>query len=210
MIAASLLMAVSCLAQAPQPGESAPQAAEAAPQASEPAPQESQSVIALSRSEFGSECGIRNTSYATAVAFSRSPGGEWLSVSPSSGGGTVEMARIWHVTNWMVDMHGTLGAGMSSMHSAQMCFDADGRIRRILDRYTDAVRCGCLRLTSLTYAEDGRMMRRQQMFVSSRTGGHMEPPPAAESFPEVWQFRRLDQLPFYSLLKAEVGREPAQ
>jgi len=33
------------------------------------------------------------------------------------------------------------------------------------------------------------------------TGAPMAAPEAAKGFPEVWEFRRVEQLPFYSLLK---------
>ncbi len=62
-------------------------------------------------------------------------------------------------------------------------------------------RCNWVRFTSLTYAPDGRVTRREQRYVGMNTGAEIAPPEAAKEFPEVWEYRRVDQLPFYSLVK---------
>ena len=166
------MLAASCLAQAQHGGDDF---------------HGSQSAIARTRSEFGRECGIGDTSDEVAAEFVRSPEGEW-SAGGGAGGGLVETARLCHEKNWMVAMHGELGAGMPSMHSGQMCFDAQGRVTRILDRYMDVLRCGCQRLTTFAFAGDGKLTGWEQTFVDLRTGAAIKPPPDAEDYPRVWEF----------------------
>ena len=190
-IAVVLWMAASCVAQKPLPGDGDFHGAH--------------SAIAVSRSEFGSECGIQDTSDPAAAEFSRSPEGEWSAASSSTGGEVVETARLWHETNYMLDLHGVLGSGMSSMHSGLMCFDAQGQLTRAFDRYMDALRCGCQRLTTITYAADGTLTGWEQKFVDLRTRDLVKPPADTKDFPDVWEFHRMDQLPFYSLLKLKQG-----
>lgn len=164
---------------------------------------QSQGVVPSSRTMFGAECGIRDTSTQSALAFARSAEGEWSAVSAERGGGSNDdmVARLWRETNWMVDLHGALGQGMSVMHTGQLCFDGQGRITRMIDRYMAMAQCGCMRFTALTFAPDGRATRREQRFVSVATGVEIAEPDVAQDFPPVWEFRRVEQLPFYSLLK---------
>lgn len=188
-IAVVLLIAASCAAQGPLPGEGDFQGLH--------------SATAVSRSEFGGECGIQDTSDSAAVKFSGSPDGEW---SPGgSSRGIAEAARLWHETNYMVDMHGAPGPGMSSMHSGMMCFDAQGRVTRIFDRYMDVLGCGCQRLTTFAFAGDGKLTGWDQTFVDLKTEAAIKPPQDAQDYPKVWEFHRLDELPFYSLMKESTG-----
>ncbi len=90
---------------------------------------------------------------------------------------------------------------MATMHTGQMCFDPQGHIAYMIDRFVEMAECGCMRFTSLTFATDGRVTRREQRFVAVATGSEIEAPEAAKRFPEVWDFRTLQQLPFYSLMK---------
>ena len=87
------------------------------------------------------------------------------------------------------------------MHTGQMCFDGQGRITLMIDRYMEMAQCRCLRFTSLAFAADGKVTKREQSFVSVMTNAPMDMPDAAKGFPDVWEFRKVEQLPFYSLLK---------
>ena len=86
------------------------------------------------------------------------------------------------------------------MHSGQMCFDSHGHVTRIFDRYMDMLRCGCQRLTTFAFAEDGKLTRWEQTFVNVRTGVPIKSPPDAQDYPKVWEFHSLEELPFYSLI----------
>lgn len=165
--------------------------------------QSSPGIAPSSQPEFGMACGIHDLSLESSSGFRRSDEGEWSALSAGSGPGTTgsEMARVWHDSNWMVDMHGALGPNMATMHTVQMCFDPQGRITYNIDRFVEMAECGCMRFTSITFATDGRVTRREQKFVTVPTGSEIEAPEAAKRFPEVWDFRTLQQLPFYSLLK---------
>ena len=52
-----------------------------------------------------------------------------------------------------------------------------------------------------TFAADGKVTKREQTFMNVMTNAPMDMPDAAKGFPDVWEFRRVEQLPFYSLLK---------
>jgi hypothetical protein len=164
--------------------------------------QNSQVVETSSRTGFGRDCGISDTSIQSALELSRSPGGEWKAVGEGKRPAMDNaVARVWRESNWMVDMHDSLGIGMTTMHTGQMCFDAQGRISRMIDRFIEAAECGCVRFTAITYGTDGRVMRREQSFMKMSTGLEMAAPEATKTFPDVWDYRRLEQLPFYSLVK---------
>lgn len=156
--------------------------------------------VRASRAEFGMSCGIEDTSTESALEFRRSDEGEW-SAAGSAGVMGSAVARVWHESDWMVDMHSALGPGMATMHTGQMCFDSQGHITFLIDNYVELAECGCTRFTSLAYGSDGRVTRREQRFVIAATGLEIEAPEAAKRFPEVWDFRTLQQLPFYPLLK---------
>ena len=158
-------------------------------------------VAPSSRTDFGSLCGIRDTAPQSALRLLRSSSGAWSVAGANRRVGGDMAARVWHESNWMVDMHGALGLGMATMHSGQMCFDPQGRITLMIDRFLEMAQCGCMRITELAFASDGRVTRREQTFVNANTGEEIKAPEDADGFPEVWQFRRLDQLPFYALLQ---------
>jgi hypothetical protein len=109
-------------------------------------------------------------------------------------------ARVWHQGYWMVDLHDAPAAS-PAMHTGQLCFDGQGRITLMIDRYMEMEKCRCLRFTSLSFAADGKVTRREQTFVNAMTNAPMDAPDAAKGFPDVWGFRNVDQLPFYPLLK---------
>lgn len=160
-------------------------------------------VMPSNRAQFGHECGIQDTSSESALGVVRSAEGEWSLAGRGGGPGAMDssMARVWRESNWMVDMHDSLGQGMASMHTGQMCFDPQGHITYMIDRFMEMAQCNCMRFTSLTFAPDGRVTRREQRFVNAATGAEIEAPEVAKRFPEVWDFRRVEQLPFYSLVK---------
>jgi hypothetical protein len=197
LVVVLMLMAGMCMAQMP-PMDSQADGAD-----SQAGMQNPQSAMSATRTEIGAECGIRDTSAQSSVGFTRSDAGEWSAMEAGTNPATMEngVARVWRESNWLVDLHDTLGSGMATFHSAQMCFDAQGRIRRTDDDYFDLVTCGCMRFTALTFGTDGRVMRRTQRFVNVRTGAEIPAPGLAGEFPAVWDFRRLEQLPFYSLVK---------
>jgi hypothetical protein len=155
-----------------------------------------------SRTEFGANCGIADTSMQRAMGFMRQ-GGDWSVLSSDSHSGRTDstVARVWREQNWMVDIHDALGQGMRSMHTGQMCFNPQGHITYMIDRFMEMIDCGCVRFTSLTYAADGRVMRREQRFVSMTTGAEIAAPTIAQDFPLVWNFRTVEQLPFFPLIK---------
>ncbi|MGC2210510.1 MAG: hypothetical protein WA532_10410 [Candidatus Korobacteraceae bacterium] len=159
--------------------------------------------IRSNRAEFGAICGVQDTSDESAAGFVMSGDGEWsaLPAGGSPSGIDQATARVWHETNWMVDMHAALEPGMAGMHSGQLCFDPQGRITFMVDRYMRTAQCGCARVTSLTFAPDGRVTRRDNRFVSMSTGEVIAAPEAASGFPDVWDMRKLEQLPFSPLLK---------
>ena len=165
--------------------------------------QGSHGVMPSSRDDFGMACGIQDSSAQRAMRITRSNEGDWStdSVGKSLGPVNNAVARVWRERNWMVDMHEAQGAGMTSIHTGQMCFDPQGHITRMIDRFMEMAKCGCMRYTSLTFGPDGRVMRRERKYVNAQTGAEIEAPAGAGEFPEIWSFRRLEQLPFYSLVK---------
>ena len=194
LIAVVLLITASCAAQGPLPGGGGALGT--------PPPLE------FSRSEFATQCGIQNTSEAAEAIFSVNDDGQWESGEPSRG--ITDTARLWHETNYMVDMHGAPGPRFSSMHKGMMCFDAQGHLTRVFDRYMEALHCGCQRVTTMAFAADGTVTEWAETFVDVRTGARIKTPVDTTAFPEVWQFHQLSELPFYSLLKPNEGQAAGQ
>jgi len=194
LVAVALMMAAICA------GQTMPAANGVSPHGGM---QNSQGVPASSQNDFGTACGIRDSSSQSAMRFSRTPEGEWSAAGEEKrlGPSNTAVARVWRESNWMVDMHDAMGPGMTTMHTTQMCFDARGQITHMIDRYMDMPSCGCMRYTSLSFNASGNVARREQRFVSVTTGSEIAVPESAEAFPEVFRFRRLEQLPFYSLVK---------
>ena len=54
----------------------------------------------------------------------------------------------------------------------------------MVDRFMEMSDCGCLRVTSLVFATDGRVTRREQKFVSAETGSEIAAPEMAKGFPQ--------------------------
>ena len=189
-------LGMMCLAQStssqPAPGQS--QAEEQAPPGTHPLGIES------SRSEFGTWCRIADSEPESAVRLSRSPEGEWSVVESGGRPGPKDnaAARVWREDNWMVDLHDTPG---SIIHAAQMCFDPEGQLRLQIDRYLDIPGCDCARLTVQTFDEGGKLIAQDRIFVRADTGEATAAPEAAKQFPQVYRFRRVEQLPFYPLVK---------
>jgi hypothetical protein len=176
--AALVMMAAMCVAQA-QP----------------------QGVTPSSRVDFGTLCGLKDTSPQIAKQFVRSAAGKWSVAEKRSVTGDNMAARVWHQGNWMVDLHDAPPQTPAVIHTGQFCFDPQGRITHMIDRYMEMAQCRCMRFTSLSFAPDGKETR-EVRFVDAMSGQEIqEPPAAAKGLPAAWQFRRLDELPFYSLLK---------
>jgi hypothetical protein len=153
--------------------------------------------------DFAAGCGIHDVSPERAKLFRRSAAGEWSAINSEDDRylNDTSLARVWHeMDNWMVDVRETQGTFISEVHSGQMCFDPQGRILRMVDRFV-VPREGLMRLAMLSFALDGHMTRSDQKFVNVAAGVEVPEPEEASGFPEAWPFRRLDQLPFYSLLK---------
>jgi len=180
MAAAVLLLSAMCAAQMASPHGSAPS----------------------SRSVFGGECGIVDSSPQSAIGLSRSPEGNWSVTSKDKRPGPNDnaAARVWREAKWMVDLHDAPGDG-TTIHTGQMCFDENGHITLLIDRYMDTPKCGCIRYTAMSFAVDGRAVRREQRFMRIDNGAEIEAPEAAKGFPAVFGYRKLDQLPFYSMVK---------
>lgn len=197
LMAAVLTMAGMCAAQM-TPSHS--QANAAVPQAA--TTQNPHSVTPSSRTMFGKECAIADTSYQSAIGLSRSPEGAWSVVSKEKRPGPNDnaVARVWHESNWMVDFHDAPGDG-TMIHTGQMCFDETGQITRMIDRYMNTPKCDCMRYTALSFDATGKAVKQEQKFVKVGTGAEIAAPEAARNFPEVFGFRKLEQLPFYSLVK---------
>jgi len=72
--------------------------------------------------------GFLRTECASDHAFGR---GEWSEAVAGKHLGPSDnaVARVWHERNWMVDMHEAPGAGMTSIHTGQMCFDPQAILR---------------------------------------------------------------------------------
>jgi hypothetical protein len=162
-----------------------------------------QGAVPSSRTDFGTLCGIQDTSPQSAMRFARSTSGQWAPAAPErhSEYGNDMAARAWHEKNWMVDIHDSPTKQPAVIHTGQFCFDAQGRITRMIDRYMELAHCRCMRFTSLTFAPDGAVKKRELDYADALTGERIQEPAAAKGLPEVWPYRRLDQLPFYELLK---------
>jgi hypothetical protein len=165
--------------------------------------QGSSGAVPSGRTTFGGECGIRDTTPQKARQFARSSDGKWTSIGADKrpGSGDNMAARVWHEGHWMVDLHDAPGSQSPVIHTGQMCFDGQGRITLMIDRYMEMAQCRCLRFTSLAFAADGKVTKREQTFVDVLTNAPMAAPDSAKGFPGIWDFRKVEQLPFYSLLK---------
>ena len=163
----------------------------------------SSSVVPLRPASFGSLCEIRDTDAPSGLHLARSKGGNWSAIPPEQGPGAGNdmAARVWHEKNWMVDLRDTPAPTVPVIHTGQMCFDPQGRLTRMVDRYTELAECRCMRFTSLTFAPDGTVKEQEEKYADEMSGAEMAKPDAAKGFPGVWQYRRLEQLPFYSLLR---------
>jgi hypothetical protein len=149
---------------------------------------------------FEQLCGISDSSPQSAVGLSRSPDGEWSVVTAEKrpGPGDNAAARVWRESNWMVDLHDVPGP---TLHAGRLCFGTTGTVILLTDDYMDLPSCGCIRYTAQSFNEKGQVMEHSQRFVSATTGAEIAAPAGAKGFPDVWKFRRVEQLPFYSLLK---------
>ena len=163
----------------------------------------SSGVVPSSRTSFGGLCGIGDTDAQSALHLARAKGGKWAVIASKGqpGAGNDMAARVWHEKNWMVDLHDTPAPTVPVIHTGQMCFDPQGRLTRMIDRYTELAECRCMRFTSLTFAADGTVKQQEEKYVDEMSGAEMPKPDAAKGFPGIWQYRRLDQLPFYLQLK---------
>jgi hypothetical protein len=162
-----------------------------------------QGVGPSSRTDFGNLCGIPDTTASRAIHLVRSSAGKWsvTGAEKRPGPGDNMAARVWHQSKWMVDLHDAPGPTVPVIHTGQLCFDGEGRLTRMIDRYMELAQCRCTRFTSLAFAPDGTVTQREEKFVNEMTGAEIDQPAAAKGFPEAWGFRRLEQLPFYSLLR---------
>jgi len=149
---------------------------------------------------FEQLCGIADRDPRDAVGLSRSPEGEWSVVTAAKRPGPRDnaAARVWRESNWMVDLHDAPGP---TVHAGRLCFGARGTVILLTDDYMDLPSCECIRYTAQSFDENGQIVLQNQRFVSVNTGAEIAAPKAAKGFPDVWEYRRVEQLPFYSLLK---------
>lgn len=196
LVAAGMLLAAVCAAQVPAGHGQMPGGDHVGMQGS-------QGVMPSSREDFGAQCGIGDTARQSALAFRRSQEGDWAMMDAGKIPTFSDRAaaRVWHESNWMVDIHDGSGRGKPTIHTGQMCYDPQGHITAMIDRFMEMATCGCMRYTVILFATDGRVTRREQRFVNVSTNEQIAAPEGAKEFPEIWGFRKLEQLPFYSLLK---------
>jgi hypothetical protein len=162
-----------------------------------------QGAVPSSRIDFGTLCGVQDTSLRSAMRFARSSSGKWGFAAPErhSEYANGMAARAWHEKNWMVDIHDSPANQPAVIHTGQFCFDAQGRITRMIDRYMELAQCRCMRFTSLTFAPNGAVEKRELDYADALSGMKIGEPASARDLPPIWSYRRLDQLPFYKLLK---------
>jgi hypothetical protein len=163
------------------------------------AAQGSQGVTPSSRTDFGSLCGIKDTSPQLAQQFVRS-GGKWTVAQKEKMTGSNMAARVWRDKNWMVDLHDSPAESPSVIHTGQMCFDPQGRITRMIDRYMEMAQCRCMRFTSFTFTPDGKESH-EVHYVDAMSGQEVQEPAQGKSLPPAWSYRKVSDLPFYSLMK---------
>ena len=164
-------------------------------------PQLVQQGVQSNHAMFGHLCGIANLDPQSAIRLWRSADGEWNVVAAGQhpGPGANAAARVWHEHNWMVDIHDSPG---HTMHTGEMCFAASGEILLLTDDYMDVEGCACVRYTAQSFDERGKVKAHMQRFVSTKTGAEIDEPAAARDFPAIFEFRHVEQLPFYSLVSA--------
>lgn len=148
---------------------------------------------------FEQLCGIGDSAPQNAIGLSRSPEGQWSVVTAAKRPGSRDnaAARVWRENNWMVDLHDAPGL---TVHAGRLCFGANGYVMLLTDDYMD-VHCACIRFTAESFDENGQVKLWKQVFVNATTGAEIAAPAAAKRFPDIWDFRRVEQLPFYPLLK---------
>ena len=190
---AVLMMATMCAAQG-MPSQPQANGSDAGPNT-----QGSADGAQATRMSFGEMCGIADSDPKRAVALSRSPEGTWHRVAPGMRPEPNDnaVARVWGEQNWMVDLHEAPGP---VMHIGQLCFSAVGNILFLIDSYMDIPACTCVRFTERMFDKSGRVVRWEQKYLEADTGVEIAAPEAASQFPEVFEFRKLEQLPFYSLV----------
>jgi len=135
------------------------------------------------------------------MRFVRSSGGKWTVGEKRASPKDEMAARVWHEKNWMMDLHDSPTAQPSVIHTGQLCFDTQGRLTRMIDRYIEMTSCRCMRFTSVTFAADGKETNREVHYQDAMTGVEEPEPAAGKNLPPVFPFRRVDELPFYSLMK---------
>ena len=157
--------------------------------------------------EFAARCGgVGEVSRESGFWLKRSRSGEWASFTldrPPDESSTDAFAIAWHRSNWMVDIEENLDEGkelLPSRHTGIFCFDGQGQVLYMTD-YFLGTQCHCLRVGRLSFTPEGRIDKREVEITSLETGRDMREPEQSGALPEIWGFRRLNQLPFYSLLK---------
>jgi hypothetical protein len=161
---------------------------------------DAQGVTPSSRTDFGTLCGIKDSSPQLAQQFVRSGADKWSAAQKEKMTGSNMAARVWHEKNWMIDLHDSPANSPEIIHTGQICFDPQGRITRMIDRYMEMAQCRCMRFTSFTFTPDGKEQR-EVHYVDAFTGQEEQQPPGAKNLPLAWKYRRLQELPFYSLIK---------
>ena len=155
-----------------------------------------------SRVRFAKECGITNPTMSQAVVLTRSKSGQWSRVTKTTPPSPTDSAlvRAWHEKTWVVEFQEADESG-DAIHIAEMCFNAKGSITRILDRYINMPKCGCMRVISATYDAAGKSVKREQTFYKGDSSQKIAAPASSGTLPAPMEYRNLEQLPFYESLK---------
>ncbi len=157
---------------------------------------------ASTRTKFAQECGVKDASPEKAIYVSRAKNGSWSKVTAQQPGSDSDnaLARVWHDKNWVLVLHES-GASGDTMHTGDECFDDKGNATKLLDHYVDP-KSGVVRITTTIFG-GGKVQSRKQDYRDLKSGELMKNPPEnANAFPPVFNFTKLEQLPFYGFIKS--------
>jgi len=157
-----------------------------------------------SRVRFAKECGITNPSMSRAITLTRSKNGRWSRVTKATPPSPTDSAlvRAWHEKAWVVEIQEADETG-DAMHIAEMCFNGNGNVTRIVDKYINMPKCGCMRVTESAYNAAGKVAKREQAFYKGDSAEKVATPASASMFPAPFEHKKLEQLPFWEFLKGK-------
>ncbi len=155
-----------------------------------------------SRVQFAKACGISNPSMSRAITLTRNNSGSWSRVTKTAPAAPTDSAlvRAWHEKAWVVEVQEADAAG-DSMHIADMCFNQKGNVTRIVDKYINMPKCGCMRVTESAFNAAGKLVKSEQSFYKGDSPEKVAKPASASMFPAPFEHTKLEQLPFWGFLK---------